>query len=274
MRRMTVLTVVILITPPCGGQDVVSLGVNPDTGLEEIRVNIAGLPTDATPLEMVLIPAGTFTMGSPSGEVGRDDREDPQHEVTITGAFYFGKYEVTQAQWESVMGSNPSYFSGKPNNPVEQVSWDDCESFIENLNGMGLGKFRLPTEAEWEYACRAGTTTRFYWGDDQSETQIGNYAWYTENNSLFGTKEVDLKEPNAWGLYDMGGNVYEWCQDWYSSYSAMGQTDPGGPESGSNRVLRGGHWNYYARGCRSAHRNYDSPGYRYRYFGLRLLRYP
>ncbi|MBC7324568.1 MAG: formylglycine-generating enzyme family protein, partial [Moorella sp. (in: Bacteria)] len=131
---------------------------------------------------MVLIPAGTFMMGSPNNEQDRSSNEGPQHQVTLTKPFYLGKYEVTQAQWKAVMGSNPSYFRGN-NLPVEQVSWNDCQTFIQRLNQLGQGTFRLPTEAEWEYACRAGTTTRFYWGDDPNYSQIGQYAWYDRNSN-------------------------------------------------------------------------------------------
>ncbi len=243
------------------------------------------LPEGATSLEMVLIPAGTFTMGSPSDERGRHSNEGPQHEVTISQNFYMGKYEVTQAQWEAVMGSNPSYFGGKPNNPVEQVSWNDCQTFIDRLNDMGYGTFRLPTEAEWEYACRAGTTTRFSFGDalecsDTGEVycELGDqYMWWSGNNAygdnVYGTKEVGLKLPNPWGLYDMHGNVWEWCSDWYESpYDRGAQVDPIGPQSGSYRVFRGGDWGYDLRYCRSAYRGGHSPGARHYYIGVRLLR--
>ncbi len=231
------------------------------------------LPSGAKPLEMVHIPAGTFTMGSPSTESGRDSDEGPQHQVTITKDFYLGKYEVTQAQWEAVMGSNPSSSYGvRPNYPVYNVSWNDCQSYIEKLNQMGQGTFRLPTEAEWEYACRAGTQTRFYWGDDPNETQIKDYAWYDGNNSPSGTKEVGLKIPNAFGLYDMSGNVWEWCSDWYGSYPSGSVVDPVGPYSGSHRVNRGGDWGSNAQACRSASRGGHSPDGRASRIGFRLLR--
>ncbi|RJP26266.1 MAG: formylglycine-generating enzyme family protein [Candidatus Omnitrophota bacterium] len=236
-----------------------------------------GLSEGAKPLEMVLIPAGTFMMGSPDNEQDRGPDEGPQHQVTITKPFYMGKYEVTQAQWQAVMGSNPSAFSNKPNHPVEKVSWTDCQTFITKLNGMGLGTFRLPTEAEWEYACRAGTTTSFYWGEDPNDSQIGHYAWYSGNNTPSGTKEVGLKLPNAWGLLDMWGNAFEWCQDLYGSYPSNSQTDPTGPTGGSSRVVRGGHWFGYARYCRSAYRmsRTPEPDYRDNYIGFRLRRsYP
>ena len=271
----------------CAAQDVVSLGVNPETGLSEIRVNLAGLPTDAKPLDMVLVPAGRFMMGSPVDERGRWSDEGPQHDVTITQPFYLGKHEVTQAQWEVVMGSNPSYFGGRPNKPVEGVSWDNCQTYAERLNRMGQGTFRLPTEAEWEYACRAGTTTRFSFGDALEcgdETRFycelpDQYMWWLGNNEYggeaFGSKEVGRKLPNPWGLYGMHGNTREWCQDWLGAYSAEPQTDPQGPAAASYlvfRVLRGGRWYEYLRDCRSAYRNHhlpDEPGFP---VGLRLLR--
>ena len=236
---------------------------------ETITIDLPGLPAGAKPLEMVLIPAGTFTMGSPSDEQDRDSDEGPQHQVTITKDFYMGKYEVTQTQWQAVMGNNPSYFSGT-NNPVERVSWNDCQSFIGKLNALGLGTFRLPTEAEWEYACRAGTTTRFYWGNDPSYSEIGNYAWYG-GNSGSKTHEVGQRLPNDWGLYDMSGNVWEWCQDWYGSYPSGSQVDPTGQQSGSSRVLRGGVWNLNAWWCRSAFRYWYWPVYTYYYIGFRVL---
>ena len=272
MERLTVLAVVTALVLPCDGQDVISLGVNPDTELKEIRVTLPGLPEDAKPLEMVLIPAGTFLMGLPPDEKERSSGEGPQHKVTISKDFFLGKFEVTQAQWEAVMGDNPSSLAGKPNHPVENVSWNDCQSFVGKLNALGVGTFRLPTEAEWEYACRAGTETRFYWGDDLDESLIKDYAWYGANNRPGGTKEVGLKLPNNWGLFDMSGNVWEWCQDRYGRYTSGSQTDPQGPESGSDRVFRGGGWAYAARACQSALRCFLSPDARSSDFGLRLLR--
>ncbi len=282
----TVVCVDQIISTPVDGLsdgEIVSLFRQTDTNIT------IDLP-NPTLLEMVKIPAGTFTMGSPSDERGRYPREGPQHVVTLTQPFYLGKYEVTQAQWEAVMGmgSNPSRSGGKPNHPVEQVSWDDCQAFIEKLNGMGLGTFRLPTEAEWEYACRAGTDTRFSFGDalECSDSNsycalMDEYVWWGGNRTYGeeqdGSKEVGRKLPNPWGLYDMHGNVFEWCSDRYGSYRSDPQVDPQGSASSmpGPRVVRGGYWGGYALYCRSALRIIDSPDYRFYHLGLRLVReYP
>ena len=213
-------------------------------------------------LELVLIPAGSFMMG--------DDVTKPVHKVRITKPFYLGKYEVTQEQWEAVMGNNPSKFKG-PKNPVEQVSWDDCQKFFNKLNaksgGQG-GKFVLPTEAQWEYACRAGSAGKFCFGDD--EKQLGEYAWYGENSDGK-THAVGGKKPNTFGLHDMHGNVWEWCQDWYGAYGAEAVDDPSGPTTGSGRVIRGGCWISGGSGCRSAFR-YFEPGVRIGSLGFRVSR--
>ena len=210
-------------------------------------------------LDLVLIRPGKFLMGSENGV----SDEKPVHEVTISRSFYLGKYEVTQAQWEAVMGSNPSHFKGATL-PVECVSWEDCQKFIEKINSTGVGTFRLPTEAEWEYACRAGTT-----GDYAGN--LDEMAWYTSNGDSK-THPVGTKKANPWGLYDMHGNVWEWCQDWYDSYRQDRQTDPKGAAGGSGRVLRGGSWSNNARGCRSASRDWHSPSSRGYDLGFRLVR--
>ena len=220
---------------------------------------------------MVLIEAGTFMMGSPSSELDRHSSEI-QHQVTITNDYYIGKYEVTQAHWQSVMGNNPSYFSGNPDRPVENVSWNDCQTFINNLNQMGQGVFRLPTEAEWELACRAGTSTRFYWGDDLDESQITGYAWYVGNNIPSETKDVGIKIYNPSELYDMSGNVWEWCYDWYGTYPTSPRTNPFGPYTGTTRVYRGGSWRHSAGDCRSASRYGFLPNGRSYSLGFRLFR--
>ena len=216
-------------------------------------------------IEMLWCPPGTFLMGSPETEAERSPSEDP-HKVTLTQGFWLGKYPVTQAEWERVMGSNPSKFKG-PRNPVEQVSWDDAQEFCQK---MGNG-FRSPTEAEWEYACRAGSTTAYCFGD--SKSGLGSYAWY-DDNSDEKTHAVGEKKPNAWGLCDMHGNVSEWCQDWYGDYPSGSVRDPRGPSTGSYRLLRGGSWYFFGCYCRSAYRNYYTPGNAYYNIGFRVVRTP
>lgn len=210
-------------------------------------------------LDLVFIRPGKFLMGSKKGE----DFEKPVHEVTISRPFHLGKYEVTQAQWEAVMGSNPSRSKGAAL-PVENVSWEDCQKFIEKLNSKGGGTFRLPTEAEWEYACRAGTT-----GDLAGN--LDEMAWYVENSGNK-THPVGTKKPNAWGLYDMHGNVWEWCQDRYGEYGPGKQIDPRGPATGFSRVFRVGCFGDKADLIRSAARSGNSPSYRLHTLGFRLVR--
>ena len=226
--------------------------------------------TNSIGMEFVLIPAGEFEMGSPEDEEDRWDREGPVHHVTIGKAFYMGRYEVTQKEWREVMGDNPSGFKGD-DMPVEMVSWNDVQEFIRKLNEKeGTDKYRLPSEAEWEYACRAGTTTRYSFGD--SESRLGDYAWY-DDNSGSKTHSVGKKKPNPYGLYDMHGNVWEWVQDkGHSDYDGA-PTDGSAWESGdgANRVYRGGSWGHNAGYCRSAYRINCGPHYRNDYFGFRLL---
>ena len=228
-------------------------------------------------IEMLLIPGGTFNMGcSASNSYGCNGNET-NHQVTLSKAFYLGKTEVTQAQWQAKMGSNPSTFSGNPNNPVEQVSWNDIAGFN---TATGL---RLPSEAEWEYACRGGTTTAFhsmpgYPNGTNDDNLLGNIAWYYSNNSPNGTKPVAGKAANAFGMYDMSGNVWEWCNDWYGDYSASNATDPAGPsvgQYGAYRVLRGGGWYSGSDdGCRSSDRLDAGPGVRLNNVGFRVARTP
>ena len=229
--------------------------------------------TNSIGMEFVLIPAGEFDMGSPSDESGRSNNEGPVHTVTIEKAYYLGKYEVTQKQWVEVMGDNPSHFKGD-DQPVEQVSWDDVQEFIRKLNEKeGTNKYRLPSEAEWEYAARAGTTTRYSFG--KSESKLGEYAWYFDNSGSK-THTVGQKKPNPWGLYDMHGNVWEWVQDsWHSDYDGA-PSDGSVWESGvgSSRVDRGGGWIDFAQYCRSAFRINDGPGSRISILGFRLLQEP
>jgi len=223
---------------------------------------------------MISISAGTFQMGCTPGDTECSDWEKPRHEVTLS-SFEIGKYEVTQGQWEDVMGSNPSRFNTCGEDcPVEQVSWNDVQTFITALNSQTGSSYRLCTEAEWEYAARAGTETMWYCGDDES--CLDDIAWYRDNSYDLGeyTHPVGQKTANAWGLYDMSGNVYEWVNDWYDSdyYDTSPSTNPTGPVSGSNRVLRGGSWHTYARYCRSAYRSYYAPSIDDYILGFRLCR--
>ena len=215
-------------------------------------------------MELVRIPAGEFMMGSDSD---RPD-EKPAHKVVISQPFYLGKYEVTQAQWQEVMGTNPSHFKGDPNRPVERVSWKMVQEFISKLNAReGHNLYRLPTEAEWEYAARAGSTTKYYFGDE--DALLEQYAWYNKNDKGT-THPVGELKPNVWGLYDMMGNVWEWVQDWRGPYAAGQQVDPQGPATGNARGYRGGGWGYPSVRCRVAFRSYDSPDYVYGTHGFRL----
>ena len=215
---------------------------------------------------MIEVEGGSFIMGSPDSDSDAYSDEKPAHQVTLS-SYYIGETEVTQALWQAVMGSNPSYFTGDMQRPVENVSWNDCQTFIKKLNELTGENFRLPTEAEWEYAARGGKESKGY--KYSGSNTLGNVAWY-ESNSSSKTHPVKTKHPNELGIYDMSGNVWEWCSDRYSSYFSSAQTDPIGPSSGSFRVLRGGSWGGGARGCRVACRYYNSPDYRESHLGFRL----
>ena len=215
--------------------------------------------TDSVNITMVWIPAGSFMMGAHEDEQDATDDEYPRHRVTFEEGFWIGKYEVTQSQWEEVMGDNPSYFFGD-DRPVEQMNWNAIHNFLEQVNEG----FRLPSEAEWEYACRAGTDTRFYWGNDPFYEDVRNYAWCGPNSNLR-THAVGQKLPNAWGLYDMSGNVYEWCEDDYHD-DYENAPNNGSPwidnDRAENRVLRGGAWKLCSgEDCRSASRCGAHPSY-------------
>ena len=218
-------------------------------------------------IDMVKVEAGTFMMGATSEMENPYSWEKPVHQVTLTNDYYIGKYEVTQALWQSVMGSNPSEFKGD-NLPVEQVSWNDGQEFISKLNRMTGRKFRLPTEAEWEYAARGGKKSRGY--QYSGSSNISDVAWY-DGNSGSKTHPVGTKQANELGIYDMTGNVWEWCQDRYGSYVSSSQKNPTGTVRGSNRVYRGGGWDIFAWSCRLSCRNYGPPYFRYDYLGLRLV---
>ena len=223
-------------------------------------VKIITLPGGAK-MEMIWCGPGTFMMGSPSTEAGRFD-DETIHPVKLTKGFWLGKYEVTQAQWESVMGGNRSRFKG-PDRPVDSVSWEDCQSFIRKANVALGGVARLPTEAEWEYACRAGSGAAI-----SGNGHLGDMAWY-DGNSDSQTHAVGKNQANAWGFYDMHGNVLEWCFDWFAKTDGQA-VDPKGPPNGSFKVLRGGCWFFYERDCRSAYRLKRDPGIRNCIFGFRL----
>ncbi|MBO6004266.1 MAG: SUMF1/EgtB/PvdO family nonheme iron enzyme, partial [Verrucomicrobia bacterium] len=238
--------------------------------------------TDTVDLEMIWVEPGTFIMGSPRNEPGRWSTE-VQHEVTLTKGYWMGKYEVTQAQYEAVTGSNPSGLKGA-DLPVELVRWYDATNFCAKLTEIEKAagrlpegyEFTLPTEAQWEYACRAGTTTAFNNGKDLTEAgieqcpEMDEVGWY-KYNSDFKTHPVGQKQPNAWGLYDMHGNIAEWCLDWFGDYPESSVTDPMGPDTGSHRVIRGGgSYTSNAGGCRSAFRVLSNPGDNLNSFGFRV----
>ena len=220
---------------------------------------------------MVFVEGGRFDMGALPNDKDADSDETPRHQVTLS-SFYISKYEVTQELWQAVMGSNPSYCKGDLQRPVELVSWNECQTFIRKLNALTGEQFRLPTEAEWEYAARGGQKSLGYLYSGSND--IGSVAWYDDNsnNSNKTTHPVGQKQPNELGLYDMSGNVYEWCQDWKGSYSSSAQTNPTGPASASDRVNRGGGWFSSARNCRASRRSSNSPDGSFDDLGLRLAR--
>jgi formylglycine-generating enzyme required for sulfatase activity len=216
-------------------------------------------------IKMVYVQGGTFTMGCTSEQSSCRGREKPAHQVTLS-SFYIGKYEVTQAQWKAVMGSNPSYFE-EYDRPVENVSWDDVQDFIRKLNAQTGKRYRLPTEAEWEYAARGGNQSKGY--KYSGSNTLGNVAWY-DGNSGSVTHSVGQKSPNELGIYDMSGNVREWCSDWFGNYLASAQSNPTGASSGFSRVVRGGSWGNYAGDWRVAYRDDFVPGFRHHILGFRL----
>jgi formylglycine-generating enzyme required for sulfatase activity len=221
-------------------------------------------------MTFVLIPAGTFTMGSDMLH-----NEKPVHPVRLSKPFWLSRHEVTQEQWQVVMGGNPSRFADNPKRPVERVSWEDVQEFLQRLNiREGWARYRLPTEAEWEYAARADTTTPYSFTGPLL-TLLSKHAWYRDSAAKQ-THPVGQLQPNPWGLYDMHGNVWEWVQDWYQDWyaptTAEPVIDPTGPPSGSTRVIRGGSWYDSPVACRSTYRNGEVPGYRYDGLGFRLAR--
>lgn len=270
-RRITggglgVLACLLLLTGRSGG-----LGSTPPLESQTSPV-IVMLPGDVE-LKFCRIPAGSFLMGSPETEEGRQPDEGPQRRVTISKPFLMGMFEITHAQWEAVTGKIRNYAGFDGSNydaPMQATSWNECKTFVGKINQLGIGRFRLPMEAEWEYACRAGTTSRFYWGEDPDLTEIDEYAWYDENADGE-AHDAGRKKPNPWGLYDMAGNVYEWCEDWHAPYAPEGETDPRGPATGTARVFRGGEWFNPAENCRSAFRGRFGPDEWLYFGGLRLV---
>ncbi len=264
----------------------ISLGAEPAAQPKEV--------TNSIGMKLVLIPAGKFLMGSPQDEKERDTDEE-QHEVSITKPFYLGVYVVTQAEYEKVMGNNPSWFSAKGDGkdevkdmdtsrfPVENVSWDDAVAFCKKLSELPEEKkagrvYRLPTEAEWEYACRAGTKTPFHFGNSLSSKQANfdgdlPYGEGDQGPNLERTAKVGSYAPNAFGLYDMHGNVWQWCQDWYDEnyYKNSPREDPPGPAQALNRVVRGGGWGDEGEDCRSAFRDWNEPRDRGSDLGFRVV---
>lgn len=235
-------------------------------------------------MEFVYVPAGTFIMGSPDGEGDKD--EHPAHKVTVDG-FWMGRCEVTQRQYKTVTGNNPARFKGRPDNPVEQVSWFDARDFCDSFGDMNGVTARLPFEAEWEYAARGGSAARYYWGDSAEPGVAGRYAVYDNNsyamgekNPAYGTHKTGTKVRNGFGLYDMSGNVFEFCRDWYDDpgkknyYAKSPEKNPNGVLNGTTRVLRGGSWNSDAGVLRSANRSFAAPHNVSEYNGFRVVIVP
>ena len=248
-----------------------TFGQNPKSVVQDNSFKTLEFTVNGVSFKMVAVEGGTFQMGATSEQQDPYSDEKPVHSVTLSN-YYIGETGVTQALWEAVMGSNPSHLKGS-DNPVECVSYEDCVTFVNKLNSLlsaqlpGGRKFRFPTEAEWEFAARGGNRSKGY--QYSGSNTLSSVAWYRDNGNET-THPVKEKHANELGLYDMSGNVYEWCYDWYGNYSSSSQTNPKGPSTGSYRLLRGGCWAYYAQDCRVANRGSNSPDYRNTYGGLRL----
>jgi len=263
-RPTTLLVVVLAIGCDQGTLTTSSSEEAPPARDEEYALDL----DKGVTMTFIRIPAGSFMMGDDSGSA----YEKPAHRVRLTKAFYMGTHEVTQQQWKAVMGRNPCYFKNWKD-PVYDISWNDCQDFVVKLNENFADagqQFGLPTEAQWEYACRAGSTTRYSFGDD--EASLSEHAWFA-GNSAPDTHPVGQRKPNAWGLYDVHGNVYEWCQDWYhdSYYKDSPRDDPTGPVSGFGRTIRGGCWACRSEDCRSTWRESAGPDSRGPHIGLRIV---
>ena len=242
-----------------------------EKGVDAPKSQTQTITVGGVSFNMIAVEGGTFLMGSPKSDAEAYIDEMPQHEVTLSN-YYIGETVVTQELWEAVMGSNPSEFKG-PKQPVENVSWDDCQTFINKLNEKTGKTFRLPTEAEWEYAARGGKKSKGY--TYSGSNTLDDVAWYGKNSNNT-THEVALKTPNELGIYDMTGNVWEWCQDWYGDtyYENSSTTAPQGPASGAYRVIRGGSWDIIARYSHVAYRGNNDPDYGSNSIGLRLVLAP
>jgi formylglycine-generating enzyme required for sulfatase activity len=282
----------IRFAPDSGGEKAAALTMTAwtqDEQILEVPLRGTGITTIQTPagvyrsqvanslgMAFVYIAPGAFSMGSPEHEPGRNE-DETQHDVRLTQAFYLQTTPVTQGQWQALMGSHPAFFINCGDDcPVEQVSWLDCQKFLKKLNALGEGTYRLPTEAEWEYACRAGSAAAFALGEITSlfcdpEPILQELGWYC-GNAERSPHPVAEKEPNAWGLHDMHGNVCEWCLDWYGEYLTATAKDSKGPKSGTKRVIRGGSWYSSAKTCRSASRLQWSPDSMSPLVGFRLVR--
>jgi len=272
MKRFWLLGVLFAMVAmmSCGGGSKENIGENPPSVMNgDSEDAVRTFTVRGVTFKMIKVVGGTFRMGATSEQgTDADSDEYPAHDVSVSD-FYMGQTEVTQALWQAVMGSNPSYFKGN-NRPVEQVSWNDCKEFVRKLNALTGVKFRLPTEAEWEYAARGGNKSRHY--KYAGGNSIESVAWYRDNSSRE-THPVASKKANELGLYDMSGNVWEWCNDWYGKdyYEKFSKKDPQGPSSGSDRVLRGGSWCSNQRFCRLSIRFSSDADRRHYYFGLRLV---
>lgn len=266
-KNLSLMLVFLLALPVTGFAESKNQEEKLKAGTETSSVTL----TNSIGMKFKLIPAGSFLMGSPKSEKNRANDESPQHKVTLTQPYYLGVYEVTQEQYERVMGENPSHFRGAKL-PVEMVSWEDAREFCKKLSQLEKNMtHRLPTEAEREYAARAGTKTAYYWGDGFD----ARYAWCDQNRGGK-TQEVGTRQANPWGLFDMSGNVWEWCEDWYANkYPSVGEEiDPKGAASGSVRVFRGGCWYLDPKGCRLAFRRDGTPDFRGSGLGFRVLAVP
>ena len=262
--------------PSVNNSQKTKVGISPTIGKANYTPNVKTFYANGVSFDMVEVRGGTFRMGATSeqgSDVSRDEK--PVHSVTLSG-YYIGKTEVTQELWQAVMGTTLTDFASQlgvctygvgDDYPMYFISWDDCKEFIGMLNEITQMNFRLPTEAEWEFACRGGNNSRGY--KYSGSNYIDNVAWYWDNSGKK-THPVATKLPNELGIYDMSGNVWEWCSDWYDKYSSGAQANPTGPESGSCRVFRGGGWGSYAGYCRSSNRGYNTPTHRHDRLGLRL----